>query len=198
MGKTKTEKIVQALKARIASGALKEGDRVPSEASLAREFGVSRMTAREALRRLELEGFIRTEGTLGRFVTERAREALALFPPVSSDRVKEPLTLAASGTRKAPVQEPVTRTPFGSLEIDGKSYEILIDENDSLFIPIDASFERTEGLLLGDTVYRLHPVTEEEGRRKIYRILGLRPGKLNRLLKESRVLKAHFVRFAES
>ena len=41
---------------RVASGALKPADRVPSENELARKFGISRMTVNRALRELLAEG----------------------------------------------------------------------------------------------------------------------------------------------
>lgn len=46
------------IKKSIVRGAFKPGDRLPSEVELSRQFGVSRQTIREALRILELSGFI--------------------------------------------------------------------------------------------------------------------------------------------
>jgi GntR family transcriptional repressor for pyruvate dehydrogenase complex len=52
------EQLADALRDRIHGGVLHEGDRLPSEQSLARQAGVSRSTVREALRTLQEAGLI--------------------------------------------------------------------------------------------------------------------------------------------
>jgi GntR family transcriptional regulator, transcriptional repressor for pyruvate dehydrogenase complex len=51
-------KVAAAIGARILSRTLREGDRLPSETELARQFGVNRSTVREALRELESRGLV--------------------------------------------------------------------------------------------------------------------------------------------
>ena len=52
------EEVALHIKESIFSGVHKPGQRLPSEIELAQQFGVSRPTVREALRTLELSGFI--------------------------------------------------------------------------------------------------------------------------------------------
>lgn len=54
----------------IAEGALKAGDRIPSEADFVDRFGVSRMTVNRALRELQKEGVIVRHAGVGSFVAE--------------------------------------------------------------------------------------------------------------------------------
>ena len=54
------EQVNDQLRELIVSGALAPGERLPNEAVLAREFGVSRATVREALRILTAQNLIRT------------------------------------------------------------------------------------------------------------------------------------------
>ena len=52
------EEISSKVKSLIFDGTLKPGDRLPSELELAKQFGVGRQSVREALRLLELSGFV--------------------------------------------------------------------------------------------------------------------------------------------
>ena len=74
------EQVYDQLRDWIMRGELSRGTRLPSEAVLAREFGVSRGTVREALRHLQQEGLV-TAGTRGmlRVNTVSPREVRELF-----------------------------------------------------------------------------------------------------------------------
>ena len=60
--------IADALRAEIASGARRPGDRLPTEAALAGRFGVNRHTVRRALAALAKEGLVRSRRGAGAFV----------------------------------------------------------------------------------------------------------------------------------
>lgn len=69
--------IEAALRARIAH--LRPGQRLPSDADLCQEFGVSRMTARHAMAQLADEGLVRRDPGRGTFVAEPPTHRRANF-----------------------------------------------------------------------------------------------------------------------
>ncbi len=70
--------IKRELKNQIENGELPEGGRVPSELELARQYGVSRNPTRQALRDLELEGYIVRVPGRGSFVAPRQQHQRVL------------------------------------------------------------------------------------------------------------------------
>ncbi|MCR8550267.1 GntR family transcriptional regulator [Salipiger sp. P9] len=73
----RSTEIAAALRDAIVTGRLLVGDRLPSEAELAEQYGVSRPTVREALKRLAAQSLIRTRrgATGGAFVNHLSFEA---------------------------------------------------------------------------------------------------------------------------
>lgn len=59
------EQVAQAIREQVFSGALKEGQRLPSEREMSEQFGVSRVVVREAIRTLELAGILRVQKGAG-------------------------------------------------------------------------------------------------------------------------------------
>lgn len=57
---TPADKIIMQIRNLIASGELKAGDRLPSERNLAEKLGVSRAHVRDAIRKLEFYGILKT------------------------------------------------------------------------------------------------------------------------------------------
>ncbi len=60
----------ELLREKIASGEWEPGDMVPSERELSEQYKISRMTARQALSELAIEGLLRREQGRGTFVAE--------------------------------------------------------------------------------------------------------------------------------
>lgn len=65
------QQIADELRRAIHSGEFSPGDALPSEAQLMEHFGVARMTARQALQLLKVEGLIVSEHGRGVFVRQR-------------------------------------------------------------------------------------------------------------------------------
>lgn len=65
--------IVEQVKAKIAAGTWKAGEKLPSVRELAVEAGVNPNTMQKALAELEREGILYSQRTAGRFVSEQAK-----------------------------------------------------------------------------------------------------------------------------
>ncbi len=65
-----THKVTAALRQQIESGALKPGDKLPTEQALIKEFGVSRTVIREAIAGLRADGLVEPRQGVGVFVLE--------------------------------------------------------------------------------------------------------------------------------
>lgn len=63
-----SDSIVEQLTALIAKGALKPGDRMPTEKALSEQFGVGRTSVREALKSLAAMGLVESQAGEGHFV----------------------------------------------------------------------------------------------------------------------------------
>jgi GntR family transcriptional repressor for pyruvate dehydrogenase complex len=111
------EEIVRQIRALIADGQLKSGDRLPPERDLAERFKVSRTSVREAMRALESRGLVEIRPGEGAFVRRVSVEALveplaavilahreSLADLYEARRLLEP-PIAALGARRATAEE---------------------------------------------------------------------------------------------
>lgn len=85
---TLTSQLVRTLTERIAKGALKPGDKLPSEQELIEQFRVSRTVVREAISSLRAAGLVVTQQGVGAFVLEAAAEPFRINEN-SLDLIKE-------------------------------------------------------------------------------------------------------------
>jgi GntR family transcriptional regulator, transcriptional repressor for pyruvate dehydrogenase complex len=84
---TLSDQVAQALLARIESGQLRPGEKLPSEAVLAVEFGVSRTVVREAVSRLKHEALLESRQGSGVFVSlHTAMKPLKIDASVTESR----------------------------------------------------------------------------------------------------------------
>jgi GntR family transcriptional repressor for pyruvate dehydrogenase complex len=70
------EQVAESLRALVTEGKLKPGDALPPERDLAKQFGVSRVTVREALRVLQLWGLVEARHGGGNYIRELSLEQL--------------------------------------------------------------------------------------------------------------------------
>jgi len=72
-------RVEKFLRDQLGTGALKPGDPIPPESQLAQQFGISRMTVRQAFSRLVFEGLIVRQRGRGSFVAEPRLEHTKMF-----------------------------------------------------------------------------------------------------------------------
>jgi DNA-binding transcriptional regulator YhcF (GntR family) len=86
---TLTSQLTKTLTERIAKGALKPGDKLPSEQELIEQFGVSRTVVREAISSLRAAGLVATQQGVGAFVQAAAASQPFRIDENSLDLIKE-------------------------------------------------------------------------------------------------------------
>ena len=90
----KYQQVFAALEQNIRNGHWKQGDRVPSEAQLIRQFGASRITVGRAVRDLQLAGLVERRAGAGTFVRAPADRGLSfglLIPDLGETEIFEPI-----------------------------------------------------------------------------------------------------------
>ena len=88
-----SQRVVEGVTERIHSGALKPGERVPTEPVLMREFGVSRSVVREAVSRLQASGLVRTHQGVGSFVLAPQPATPLLRAPDAALKLQQKLAM---------------------------------------------------------------------------------------------------------
>lgn len=108
----------QILREKIESGEWKEGDKIPTELDLCREYGLSRGTVAQALRELELEGLIYRKQGRGTFVAEKKiSQDLSHFYSFAKDLQERGVVLSSKVLRMEVVQAP--SSVKGKLSLSG-------------------------------------------------------------------------------
>lgn len=106
---TRTEHLPARIAAQFArqiqQGALKPGDKLPTESAMSKNFGVSRTVIREAIAQLRNEGMIETRQGVGAFVIDRPTRHIRLDDGAQMDgdgfrdlfQLRVPLEIEAAG-----------------------------------------------------------------------------------------------------
>ena len=81
--------IVERIEIRIVKGEYPPGSKLPSVRELALEAGVNPNTVQRAYADLEQNGFVRTERTSGKYVTDDAEMLISLRKSLSSKYIDE-------------------------------------------------------------------------------------------------------------
>ena len=79
-----SSQVYEAVLTEIVNGRYPEGSKLPTEATLAKQFSVSRPVVREALARLRDDGLVQARQGVGSFVLRRPGSALLRFAPIGS------------------------------------------------------------------------------------------------------------------
>jgi GntR family histidine utilization transcriptional repressor len=100
------QRIKDYLVGEIASGRWKEGDLVPSEQALVRQFGVSRMTVNRAVRELTAEQVLTRRQGAGTFVAPQKYQAsLVEIRNIAGRRGAGPAVRAGAGHAAVPLRD---------------------------------------------------------------------------------------------
>jgi GntR family transcriptional regulator, transcriptional repressor for pyruvate dehydrogenase complex len=138
--------IMQQMKDAMASGALRRGDRLPPEPTLAEQFGVSRASLREVLKVLESLGIIETRRGAGTFIAKAPRRQVAdslLFLLLLEDGTQEQLVelryvLESSFTRLA--QRRLDAVHIEKLEASIRRLEQAVEAGTEVPVDVDFAF----------------------------------------------------------
>jgi GntR family transcriptional regulator, arabinose operon transcriptional repressor len=121
-GLPKHRQVYNALRAEIAAGSFRSGQRLPSEADLVKTFGASRITIGRALRDLQQEGLIERRAGSGTYVRRAhphvgpARAAFGLLiPDLVETEILEPIVRSLTGAPAA--REHAFLSPGGALDL---------------------------------------------------------------------------------
>jgi GntR family transcriptional repressor for pyruvate dehydrogenase complex len=90
---TLTQKLVSSMSEQIRSGAIRAGDKLPTEFEIVREQGVSRTVVREAISQLQAARLVETRHGIGTFVLEPPRETDLRIDPSEIVTVRDVLAM---------------------------------------------------------------------------------------------------------
>jgi DNA-binding FadR family transcriptional regulator len=144
-----SEQIADKLRARLDSGTLQPGDRLPTEQALGETYGVSRTVVREALATLRADGLVAARQGSGVFVRERPAQPFGLsLLNFTADRISsiiETLELRAAveseaaalaAERRSPAELEKIHEQFAAISVAIAAGELAEEQDFSLHLAI--------------------------------------------------------------
>jgi DNA-binding transcriptional regulator YhcF (GntR family) len=124
--------VATQLKAAIATGKLKPGEKLASGNEMAQAYGVARQTIQQALRVLRDEGLIVSRQGSGTFVKARTEKPVGLRPHIEAAFGADDVTIDFAGfsgeTLAGAIQEPLDKIRAGRLTPRSVSMRVLVPD----------------------------------------------------------------------
>lgn len=147
-GRTLVETVREALRDQIASGSYPPGARLPSEARMTQEFGVSRTVVREAISSLRADGLVEPRQGAGVFVLAPPAPVALPFQNIDFVRISSMIELlelrtaveadaaALAAQRRSPAQEEKIIDCLREVERASMAGEVTADADFALHLAI--------------------------------------------------------------
>lgn len=137
------QQVASALRAGILTKKYRPGDRLPTGAELARQYGVARMTVQNALGLLRDEGLVVSRQGSGVFVRERTERPVGLRPHIEQAFAEAQVTIDFAGfageTLHGALQEPLDKIRSGRLTPESIAVRMLLPDPDRPWtVPVKA------------------------------------------------------------
>jgi GntR family transcriptional repressor for pyruvate dehydrogenase complex len=187
------------IKRLISDGALMPGDRLPAERDLATQLGVSRPSLREALIRLEADGYIETSGRGGFTVVDVT--APIISKPLAELLLQNPRTSAdilelRQGLESISTVYAAERATAADLEKIRSAFEELkagsLSGDRTNLAELDAAFhlaiaDSTHNIALAHVMHGIHTLIRE-GMRQYHRLIDYDDAKERQLLTQHQAI----------
>ena len=187
------------IKRLISDGALMPGDRLPAERDLATQLGVSRPSLREALIRLEADGYIETSGRGGFTVVDVT--APIISKPLAELLLQNPRTSAdilelRQGLESIATVYAAERATVADLKKIRNAFEELktcsLSDDRTNLPELDAAFhlaiaDATHNVALAHVIHGIHTLIRE-GMRQYHRLIDYDDAKERQLLTQHQAI----------
>lgn len=127
--------LADLLRAAILTGKLKPGEKLPSGPELAERYGVSKVTAQQAVGELRTEGLVFSRQGSGVYVRERTSKPVGLRPHLERAFVEPHVTVDFAGfaaeTLHGAISEPLDKIRDGRFRPESIAVRILVPDPES-------------------------------------------------------------------